>query len=114
LSPPTTTPALDRLIAWAQRSRLKPLITFGGTLKKHLDGIVRAISERRSNGFAEGLNSAIQAAKQRARGFKTANNFISVIYLIAGELKNLPDSPCSQPARSKRRSPSTPVPHQIT
>ena len=89
----TTRAALDRLIAWAQRSRLKPLITFGGTLKKHLDGIVRAISERRSNGFAEGLNSAIQAAKQRARGFKTADNLISIIYLIAGKLKNLPTSP---------------------
>jgi transposase len=33
------------------------MIRFGKTVRKHMDGIVRAISERRSNAFAEGLNS---------------------------------------------------------
>jgi transposase len=89
----TTETALRRLAGWAQRSQLEPMIRFGKTVRKHMDGIVRAISERRSNAFAEGLNSAIQAAKQRARGFKTANNFIAVIYLIAGKLKHLPTTP---------------------
>ena len=84
---------LEQLICWAQRSRLEPIVKLGRTLREHADGIVRAISEKRSNGFAEGLNSAIQAAKQRARGFKTAENFISIIYLIAGKLSNLPASP---------------------
>jgi transposase len=89
----STEAALRRLAGWAQRSQLEPMIRFGKTVRKHMDGIVRAISERRSNAFAEGLNSAIQAAKQRARGFKTANNFIAVIYLIAGKLKHLPTTP---------------------
>lgn len=90
---PTTTSRLEHLIRWAQRSRLEPLVKLGRTLREHADGIVRAISEKRSNGYAEGLNSAIQAAKQRARGFKTAENFISIIYLIAGKLSHLPASP---------------------
>lgn len=89
----TTRADLLGIIGWAQRSRLAPLVTFGRTLKKHLDGVVRAISERRSNAFAEGLNSLIQAAKQRARGFKTAVRLIAVIYLIAARLKNLPPNP---------------------
>ena len=77
----------------AQRSRLAPLVTFGRTLTGHLDGVVRAIADRRSNAFAEGLNSLIQAAKQRARGFKTAKHLIAVIYLIAARLKHLPPNP---------------------
>lgn len=89
----TTQARLLGIIRWAQRSRLAPMITFGKTLKKHLDGVVRAIASRRSNAFAEGLNSTIQAAKQRARGFKTAKHFIAIIYLIAARLKHLPASP---------------------
>lgn len=89
----TTRNRLLGIVSWAQRSRLAPLITFGKTLKTHLDGIVRAIADRRSNAFAEGLNSLIQAAKQRARGFKTATHLIAVIYLIAAKLKHLPPNP---------------------
>lgn len=89
----TTTRRLEGLIAWAQRSRLEPLIQFGRTLRAHFDGIVAAISQRKSNGFAEGLNSLIQAAKHRARGFRTTENFISIIYLIAGRLTHLPANP---------------------
>lgn len=89
----TTTAELERLICWARRSRLEPIIKLGRTLREHADGIIRAIRKKRSNGYAEGLNSAIQAAKQRARGFKTAANFISVIHLIAGKLSHLPASP---------------------
>lgn len=88
-----TRAALKKLTGWAQRSRLPAMVRLGRTIRKHFDGIVRAIAERRSNGFAEGLNSAIQAAKQRARGFKTTENFIAIIYLIAGKLSHLPTNP---------------------
>lgn len=89
----TTRANLLGIVSWAQRSRLAPMVTFGRTLTKHLDGVVRAIADRRSNAFAEGLNSLIQAAKQRARGFKTATHLIAVIYLIAARLKHLPPNP---------------------
>ena len=39
-----------------------------------------------SNGVLEGINSLVQAAKARARGYRTARNFITMIYLIAGKL----------------------------
>lgn len=89
----TTRTNLLGIVSWAQRSRLAPLLKFGRTLKKHLDGVVRAIADRRSNAFAEGLNSLIQAAKQRARGYKNATSLIAVIYLIASRLKHLPSNP---------------------
>jgi transposase len=40
----------------------------------------------RSNGLLEGLNSLIQAAKRRARGYRTARNYKTMIYLVAGKL----------------------------
>lgn len=42
-------------------------------------------------GLLEGFDSLIQAAKTRARGYRTDRNLITMAYLIAGQLKfNLP------------------------
>jgi transposase len=84
---------LDRLLAWLQRSQLEPMVRLGKTIRKHAEGITRAISGHQSNGLAEGLNSQIQAARARAKGYKTAENFICIIYLIAAKLKHLPVCP---------------------
>jgi len=35
----------------------------------------------------------IQAAKARARGYRTNRNFINMAYLVAGRLNHLPASP---------------------
>ena len=37
---------------------------------------------------AGGLNSLIQAAKRRARGYRTNRNYIAMIYLVAGKLES--------------------------
>ncbi|MCY4543787.1 MAG: transposase, partial [Gemmatimonadetes bacterium] len=34
----------------------------------------------------EGINSLIQAAKTRARGYRSDRNLIAMVYLIAGKL----------------------------
>ncbi|MEQ8705654.1 MAG: transposase, partial [Phaeodactylibacter sp.] len=34
----------------------------------------------------EGINAKIQLAKRRARGYRNINNFITMIYLLAGKL----------------------------
>jgi hypothetical protein len=46
------------------------------------------IVEEPSNRLLEGLNSLIQAAKRRARGYRSNRNFIAMtmIYLIVGKL----------------------------
>jgi hypothetical protein len=41
---------------------------------------------RVSNGLLEGTNSLIQAAKARARGYRTKDKMITIAYLIAGKL----------------------------
>jgi len=37
-------------------------------------------------GLLEGINSLVQAAKRRARGYRTTRNLIAMVYLIAGKL----------------------------
>ena len=41
---------------------------------------------RVSNGLLEGLNPLIQAAKRRARGYRSTRNYIAMIHLVAGKL----------------------------
>jgi len=61
---------------------LKPMNDFVKTLKNHWKGIINIAITNLSNGISEGLNSIIQLAKSRARGFRNINNFINIIYLI--------------------------------
>ena len=44
------------------------------------------VSVQCQNGILEGINSMVQAAKARARGYRTTQNLITMIYLIAGKL----------------------------
>lgn len=39
-----------------------------------------------SNAVLEGINSIIQTVRSRARGFRNIENFIAMIYLLAGKL----------------------------
>nr|WP_274600662.1 transposase [Halorhodospira neutriphila] len=75
------------------RCRLEPFKRLALTLKAHWQGILNAFGSRLSNGSVEGMNAQIQAAKARARGFRTTRNLITVCYLIGGKLTHLPASP---------------------
>ena len=57
------------------------------TIKNHWNGVLRWFTSRINNGILEGINSLIQAAKARARGYRTERTLITMIYLIAGKLK---------------------------
>ena len=57
------------------------------TIKRHWAGVLRWATSRINNGILEGINSLIQAAKARARGYRSAANFITMIYIIAGKLE---------------------------
>ncbi|HCJ79267.1 MAG TPA: ISL3 family transposase, partial [Desulfotomaculum sp.] len=41
---------------------------------------------RINNGILEGLNSLVQAAKAKARGYRTFKNLKSMIYMLTGKL----------------------------
>jgi len=76
---------------WATHSRLEPMKKAAYTIKRHWQGVLQWFKSRISNGILEGINSLIQAAKARARGYRTTRNLITMIYLIGGKLNfNLP------------------------
>jgi len=39
-----------------------------------------------NNGILEGLNSMVQAAKAKARGYRTFKNLKAIIYMLTGKL----------------------------
>lgn len=71
---------------WATHSRLEPIKQAAYTIKRHWDGVLRWFHSNINNGILEGINSLIQAAKAKARGYRTTRNLITMIYLIGGKL----------------------------
>jgi transposase len=77
---------LKKWYFWATHSRIEPIIDAARTIKAHWPGVVRWFTSKIDNGILEGLNSLIQAAKAKARGYRTFQNFRAIIYLITGKL----------------------------
>nr|CBX28997.1 hypothetical protein N47_P17020 [uncultured Desulfobacterium sp.] len=78
---------LNKWYFWATHSRLEPIKKAAYTMKRHWNGILRWFTSRINNGILEGINSLIQAAKAKARGYSTIKNLITMIYLIGGKLE---------------------------
>ena len=68
------------------KSKITPFRDFVKTLRSHWSGVINYIHHRISNGVIEGINSKIQLAKKRARGYRNVENFINMIYFISGKL----------------------------
>lgn len=77
---------LKKWYFWATHSRLEPIKQAAYTIKRHWDGVLRWFKSNINNGILEGINSLIQAAKAKARGYRTTRNLIAMIYLIGGKL----------------------------
>lgn len=77
---------LQRWYQWARRCRLIPFIKLAQTIRNHWDGILRYHTSNMTTGFLEGINSLVQAAKRKARGYRTTKNLITIVYIIAGKL----------------------------
>src|SRR5471030_1237387 len=65
---------LKKWYFWATHSRLTPMIDAARTVKHHWDGILRWFDSRIANGLIEGINSLVQAAKAKARGYRSIRN----------------------------------------
>ena len=83
---------MDGWIRWARRCRLPAFQRLGKTFQAHLEGIRNMLTHANSNAIAESINADIQSAIARARGFRTARNLKTIIYLLKGGL-DLPGSP---------------------
>ena len=57
---------------------------------EHLWGIINAVLLKLDNGAGESINSRIQMAKTRARGFRNKERFRRAIYFYPGGLKLYP------------------------
>lgn len=71
---------------WATHSKLKPMIKTAKTIKAHWDGVLRWFETKLTQGLVEGINGMIQAAKRKARGFRSFRKLRTMIFLVAGKL----------------------------
>jgi transposase len=76
---------LKRWYFWATHSRLPPMIDAAYTIGRHRDGILRWFDSKIANGLIEGINSLVQAAKAKARGYRSIRNLKAMVYLVAGK-----------------------------
>jgi len=65
---------------------LEPMKEAAYIIKRHWDGVLQWFKSNINNGILDGINSLIQAAKAKARGYRTTKNLIAMIYLIGGKL----------------------------
>lgn len=73
---------------------IQPFKKFVATIKAHWSGIINYVKAKINSGVMEGINNKIQLAKRRARGYRNIENYINMIYFIAGKLKfNYPHYP---------------------
>lgn len=69
----------------AESSGIEPFKKLVATLKAHMFGIKTYFEQGLvNNGILESLNSKVQLAKRRARGYTNVSNFIDMIYYING------------------------------
>jgi transposase len=78
--------ALKKWYFWATHSRIEEIKEAAKTVKRHWSGVLRWYVSRINNGILEGLNSLVQAAKAKARGYRTFKNLKTIIYMLTGKL----------------------------
>jgi len=77
---------LKKWYFWATHSKLEPIKQAAYTIKRHWEGVIKWFESKINNGVLEGLNSVIQAAKAKARGYKTTKNLKIIAYLLTADL----------------------------
>ncbi len=78
---------LERWCDTALLCGLEPLERFARTVLDHWKGILGWFRSRISNSLLEAMNSLVQAAKARARGYRTTDNLVTMAYLVCGHLE---------------------------
>lgn len=71
---------------WVTHIRIKEMREAACKIKRHWKGILNWYRNRISNGILEGLNSLFQAAKAKARGYRSFRKVSTIIYLLMGKL----------------------------
>ncbi len=77
---------LDRWNAWVQVCDLDPMKKLAKTIMAKSSGILRSIETGLCNGVLEAINGNVQAAKRKAKGYRSKRNLKAIVYLIAGDV----------------------------
>jgi transposase len=72
--------------AQVEQAKIPALQKFANTVRSHWSGIVAFVETNITNAILESINSKIQLAKRRARGFRNVNNYINMIHFLCGKL----------------------------
>lgn len=89
---------LNRWLAWASRSRLKPFVKVARTIRKHKNGVLAYVATKLTNGLVEGFNNKLRMVARRAFGFHSAEALIGMLFLCCGDVAvdpRLPGSWCA-------------------
>ncbi|MFC1460913.1 ISL3 family transposase [Verrucomicrobiota bacterium] len=88
--------AKSRLLAWCRWIRRKArqtrfnllaaMVKVANCIENHLAGILKYWEERITNAYMEGLNNMFQMVKRRARGYRSDEHFIMMIYFVGSKL----------------------------
>ena len=94
---PTAGRAESRFWAWCRLVRrvarrdsetlLEPMVKAAAMVERHLKGILAHWKWGVTNAFMEGLNSVFQATKRKARGYRSPEYLIAMLYFTAGKLR---------------------------
>jgi transposase len=89
--------ARSRLVKWCQWVRaesealatgfLEPMHKAAQMVERHLEGILGHWKEGLTTAFLEGLNSLFSATKRKARGYRSTEYQIAMLYFVAGKLE---------------------------
>jgi transposase len=66
---------------------LEPMTRVARMVERHLEGILGHWKEGLTTAFLEGLNSLFSATKRKARGYRTIENLLAMLYFVAGKLR---------------------------
>ena len=80
---------LKQWFHWPSHSRLEPMVklALARTFREQKSAILRWFLTRLSNGLLEGLNSLFQAARAKARGYRSLRYGILAFYLVGGRFE---------------------------
>jgi len=88
--------ARSKLLAWCRWVRwsagkhppqvLGDMCRCARMVERHLEGILGHWGRRVTNAFMEGLNSVFSAVKRKARGFRSIENLITMLYFHSAKL----------------------------
>ena len=83
----TATAHLEAWCKWVTESNIGiSMKNLAKTVKEHAAGILAYYPDKLTSGLMEGINSLVQAAKSKARGYRNTRYFKTIVYLIAGRL----------------------------